>query len=40
MVNANAGVGIASTTTLKINNYDDYLENHADGEDTDDFTFR
>ena len=23
------------TTTLKINNYDDYLENHADGEDTD-----
>ena len=35
MVNANAGVGIASTTTLKINNYDDYLENHADGEDTD-----
>ena len=34
MVNANAGVGMASTTGLKINNYDDYLENHADGEDT------
>jgi hypothetical protein len=31
--NANAGVGIASTTALKIENYDDYLENHADGED-------
>ena len=28
MVNANAGVGIASTTTLKIYNYDDYQENH------------
>ena len=26
--NANAGVGIASTTTLKIYNYDDYLNNH------------
>jgi hypothetical protein len=34
MVNANSGVGMASTTGLKINNYDDYLENHADGEDT------
>ena len=33
--NANAGVGIASTTSLLIENYDDYLENHADGEDTD-----
>ena len=28
LVNANAGVGIASTTTLKIYNYDDYQENH------------
>ena len=35
LVNANAGVGMANTTTLKIDNYDDYLENHADGEDTD-----
>ena len=26
--NANAGVGIASTTTLKIKNYDDYTNNH------------
>ena len=26
--NANAGVGIASTTTLQIYNYDDYLNNH------------
>ena len=26
--NANAGVGIASTTTLKIKNYDDYSNNH------------
>ena len=25
--NANAGVGIASTTTLKIKNYDDYINN-------------
>jgi len=33
--NANAGVGIGSTTSLLIENYDDYLENHADGEDTD-----
>jgi hypothetical protein len=28
--NANAGVGIASTTTLKIKNYDDYINNYAD----------
>ena len=28
--NANAGVGIASTTTLKIKNYDDYLNNYTD----------
>ena len=27
--NANAGVGIASTTSLKINNYDDYETNHT-----------
>ncbi len=27
--NANAGVGIGSTTTLKINNYDDYEVNHT-----------
>ena len=26
--NANAGVGIGSTTTLKVNNYDDYEANH------------
>ena len=26
--NANAGVGIASTTTLKIKNYDDYINNY------------
>ena len=37
MVNANAGVGIASTTTLKINNYDDYQQNHKDGDST--FTY-
>ena len=30
LVNSNAGVGIASTTTLKIYNYDDYQENHTD----------
>ena len=36
MVNANAGVGIASTTTLKIDNYDDYSLNHADATN---FTF-
>jgi hypothetical protein len=29
--NANAGVGIASTTSLKIDNYDDYTNNHSDG---------
>lgn len=29
--NANAGVGIASTTVLKIDNYDDYTNNHSDG---------
>jgi phage tail sheath protein FI len=34
--NANAGVGIASTTSLKIDNYDDYLTNHADANN---FTF-
>jgi Phage tail sheath C-terminal domain/Phage tail sheath protein subtilisin-like domain len=28
--NANAGVGIASTSSLKIDNYDDYQTNHAD----------
>ena len=37
LVNANAGVGIASTTTLKINNYDDYQENHKEGDST--FTY-
>lgn len=30
MINANAGVGVAATTTLKIDNYDDYLNNHDD----------
>jgi hypothetical protein len=34
--NANAGVGIASTSSLKIDNYDDYLNNHSDGSN---FTF-
>ena len=34
--NANAGVGIASTTSLKIDNYDDYNNNHVDATD---FTF-
>ena len=29
--NANAGVGIASTSTLQIDNYDDYQNNHVDG---------
>jgi hypothetical protein len=29
--NANAGVGIASTTSLRIDNYDDYIDNHSDG---------
>lgn len=28
--NANAGVGIAATTLLRIDNYDDYLNNHDD----------
>ena len=27
--NANAGVGIASTTTLRIDNFDDYQINHS-----------
>ena len=30
--NANAGVSVASTTSLKIDNYDDYLNNHSSGE--------
>jgi hypothetical protein len=34
--NANAGVGIASTSSLKIDNYDDYTSNHADANN---FTF-
>jgi len=34
--NANAGVGIASTSILKIDNYDDYLNNHSEGTN---FTF-
>ena len=29
--NANAGVGAASTSVLKIENYDDYTNNHSDG---------
>ena len=29
--NANAGVGIASTSLLKIDNYDDYQNNHESG---------
>jgi hypothetical protein len=29
--NANAGVGVASTSALKIENYDDYTNNHSDG---------
>ena len=33
LVNANAGVGAASTTTLKIKNYDDYI-NHYSGQQT------
>ena len=28
--NANAGVGIAATTALRIDNYDDYLNNHSE----------
>ena len=35
--NANAGVGIASTTSLKINNYDDYQQNHKETDNT--FTY-
>ena len=31
--NANAGVGIASTTSLKIDNYDDYTNNHSEASD-------
>ena len=31
--NANAGVGIASTTVLKIDNYDDYTNNHSEATD-------
>ena len=31
--NANAGVGIASTTTLKVKNYDDYLNNYSTATD-------
>ena len=34
--NANAGVGAASTTSLDIDNYDDYINNHSDGNN---FTF-
>ena len=34
--NANAGVGIASTSSLKIDNYDDYTNNHSEGNN---FTF-
>jgi hypothetical protein len=34
--NANAGVGAASTTALKIDNYDDYIANHSEGAN---FTF-
>ena len=34
--NANAGVGAASTSALKIDNYDDYINNHSDGNN---FTF-
>ena len=34
--NANAGVGVASTASLKIDNYDDYTTNHADANN---FTF-
>ena len=30
--NANAGVGAASTSSLRIDNYDDYLNNHDDAE--------
>jgi hypothetical protein len=34
--NANAGVGAASTSSLKIDNYDDYITNHSDANN---FTF-
>lgn len=34
--NANAGAGAASTTSLKIDNYDDYINNHSDANN---FTF-
>ena len=34
--NSNAGVGAASTGSLKIDNYDDYLNNHSEAEN---FTF-
>jgi hypothetical protein len=34
--NANAGVGAAYTTSLDIDNYDDYINNHSDGNN---FTF-
>jgi hypothetical protein len=34
--NANAGVGAASTTSLDIDNYDDYINNHSEGNN---FTF-
>jgi len=34
--NANAGVGAAFTTSLKIDNYDDYTNNHSEGNN---FTF-
>jgi hypothetical protein len=34
--NANAGVGAASTSSLKIDNYDDYINNHSDANN---FTF-
>jgi hypothetical protein len=30
--NANAGVGAASTSSLRIDNYDDYINNHEDAE--------
>jgi hypothetical protein len=36
--NANAGVGVAATTSLKIDNYDDYIANHSDGSDNN-YTF-
>ena len=34
--NANAGVGIAYTTSLRVDNYDDYINNHSEATD---FTF-